>query len=81
MKEPSVKCPTCGGSGRTTLSDTMLKTFRVVKQLRKASAPDVLGKMPDEVSVSAINNRLEDLRKLGLIKRKRVGKLYEYSPA
>ena len=82
MKEkiPSICCPTCGGRGTTKLEGTLLKTFLEVRRFHSLSAVE-LHSLPtsEHVSITAINNRLEDLRQLGLLDRIRNGRRWVYS--
>lgn len=42
---------------------------------------DIHAVIPGKVSINAVNNRLEYLRKLGMLKRERFGKFWKYSRA
>lgn len=77
-KTPRITCPTCHGTGQSELSPVLAETFLVVKRLKKASAVQVKKYIPDEVTGSAINNRLDDMLAMGLLGRKKVGKTYYY---
>lgn len=78
--QPIIECNACGGTGKVKLSGISLEVFRDVQQHGNVCAQDVFGRMqkPD-CGVTAINNRLELLRRLGLLSRDRVGKNYLYS--
>lgn len=74
-------CKHCDGSGFVELSEHLrdtLSKFQPGKQLR---ACDVFDMMPFlmPTTINAINNRLEDLRAMGLLKRERRGRFYYYS--
>jgi hypothetical protein len=76
MKRPDILCHKCNGSGR----EEMPKLFHDLwKHLAKPrTAEELLGKIPDEVGITAINNRLERMRAIGLLNRVRHGKFWKY---
>lgn len=78
---PIVPCNKCQGTGRHALSDCLWETLQAVRRAKFATAIDLLRAMKWQGAVTALNNRLEDLRELGLLKRERRGKFYFYSPS
>lgn len=79
LKPPSVTCPTCKGAGETTLSSKLSKAYVALRQIRGGFAKDVLKHLKARVTVGAISNRLEDLRRLKLVSRQRIGKAFRYT--
>ena len=77
---PLVTCHHCKGAGKLPLSDDMLLTLDAVKYLQEADVIEVKTAVLWEGHTTAINNRLEDLRKLGLLTRKRDGRRWLYRP-
>lgn len=77
---PTIPCPKCGGAGRVYLSAELWATLVVLQRHRKATAARVHQDLGVMVSVPAVNNRLEDLRKLGLVRRRRNGVSVVYFP-
>lgn len=57
----------------------MLALFR--PKTVELTADEIRSRIPDEVQTTAINNRLERLRDLDFLKRRRVGKFWLYSRA
>lgn len=62
------------------MSDELFVTLMVVKSLKSAAAPEVTERIAGCVKVTAVNNRLEDLRAMGYLVRTRNGKSWLYSP-
>lgn len=65
-------CPKCKGTGEIPLSDVLQATLGAVSIHGPITAPELY--QYDDwngVGISALNNRLEDLRKLGILDRKR----------
>ncbi len=78
---PKTQCPTCKGSGEIFISDALSATLDAVKTNGDSSAPDLFRAFEwDGIKVCALNNRLEDLRKIGILDRKRThgGKGWTY---
>lgn len=82
MTQTKVPCRHCNGKGSNPLakelSDT-LALFKGAKQFNSEEAQQALGL--GDISRNAINNRLEDLRALGLIDRIRKGRSFYYFKA
>lgn len=75
---PKVPCWHCNGSGRVLLSDELLETLEALKTRKTASARDLFLTLKLNCHPTAMNNRLEDLRGLGFLTRKRDGKRWLY---
>jgi hypothetical protein len=76
---PEVVCPKCRGAGSIDLAEPLLRVLRFVRQHRQATAQDVFEMLGREVThPTAANNRLEDLRKLQLLDRRRRGRNWVY---
>lgn len=74
-----VTCTKCNGTGTRRLSKHLMDTFHVVSYKGEATAADVHAALDETVILTAINNRLEDLRELGLLTVRREGKQKIYS--
>lgn len=74
-----VKCDKCGGTGRAELSETLGAMLGQVCGFPGCNAVEHWEGFPT-VGVTAINNRLEDLRAFGLVRRERRGKSWVYFP-
>lgn len=77
MKTPTIKCPECAGSGTVKLPELLAETLASLGK-RKFTAAEISGDFPT-ITVNAINNRLESLRRLGFVQRERRGKFWLYS--
>lgn len=66
---PHVHCEQCNGTGRAPLKPALLRTWRELRELKGALS---WGLKEKGITVNAINNRLIELEKLGLVRR--VGK-------
>lgn len=75
-----VTCKTCKGTGQMALSEVLQNTLEELQATPGRTAPEIINRFPG-VGVTALNNRLEDLRALGLVERKRHGKRWRYYPA
>lgn len=69
-------CPKCQGSGEVILQDGLLETLAKFGPRSRHTAADLHD--PNESTPNAINNRLEKLRKIGLLQRKRKGRRWVY---
>jgi len=70
MKRPLIKCHTCNGAGVEPLSADLTSALAI---LRRSKKPVTAGEIPAVgVGATAINNRLNELQRLGLAER--VGK-------
>jgi hypothetical protein len=81
MKHPAIKCPQCKGTGEIPLSEPLADVLAIVHANPGITASDVYNSCGDwkEVKVTAINNRLVDLERLGFISRVRSGKEFRWS--
>lgn len=75
MNPPLVTCHTCHGSGQEKLQEGLLETLQSLGK-SEAAACEIVA---EGVSVNAVNNRLERLRAMGFVKRRRAGKFWLYS--
>jgi len=81
IARPTVKCNKCNGTGKHPLSDEI---FSVLMALIRAgrtgfvTAVDLSKTIGKNVHVTAMNNRLEYLREIGLVSRTRVGRVWHY---
>lgn len=73
----NIPCSKCGGTGCVQLPPRMLHVLKMVGEGHD-TAPK-LHAFEDDVTITAINNRLEDLRNLGLLARRKSGKTWIYS--
>jgi hypothetical protein len=86
MKSVIVKCEKCNGSGKVPLDPALEETFKLFTRVHQhggvfwtvQEAFNSLFFPNSNFTVTAINNRLEKLRKLGLIERRRNGRAWEY---
>lgn len=74
-----VKCPKCKGTGMSPMDAMIQATMRALRRSPGRTASDLLPQFPG-VGVTAINNRLEKLRALGLVRRERRGHAWAYYP-
>lgn len=80
QKRPNIPCPNCKGQGEVCLGDELARVLWLFTHPRiRLHAGKVLELIKEEVSVTAMNNRLERLRKLDLLQRHRVGRAWHYS--
>lgn len=83
MKRPLVPCSRCEGCGKVELPYELWQTLQLVARNRSVTAIEVhrLLRMGGS-STTAANNRLEDLRRLGLLERFRgAGRCWHYQLA
>lgn len=77
---PTIECPKCDGTGTIKLSGALLVTMSDLQRSSPSSAPDLWRKSSERnITSTAFNNRLERLRKLGLVRRRQNGKAWIYS--
>lgn len=76
-------CPKCNGHGVLPLTVELHNTFLIVEKLKEASAAQIQAKLDTagNFHVTAFNNRLEFLYKLGLLKREKKSRQWIYSLA
>ena len=78
MKIPTIECPHCAGLGKVPISGSLAETLEAVRSQRGITAIQVHAKLGDQIGITAVNNRLEDLRRIGLLIRQRVGHQWMY---
>lgn len=76
-KTPLVKCPECAGIGEVPLKPELLETLLALPRAGMHAA-EVAAVLKSNNTTNAMNNRLEDLRALGLVKRTRRAKFWIY---
>lgn len=85
MRTPTIECPQCGGTGKAKLSPILSDTLALVKGVGKkgATAADIWVKSGDAeyVDITAFNNRLSKLARLGFLSVRREGKFKRYTTA
>jgi DNA-binding HxlR family transcriptional regulator len=77
-----VTCPMCGGVGDVPFAKVHARLARLCERMYSQpplSAQDLHAAAPGDVSVTAYNNRLEDLRALGFVERRKQGRRWVYS--
>lgn len=72
-------CPKCG-EGSVPLPESLQETLNEVRRTPGFTAQEMLDRFPG-IGVTAINNRLEDLRRIGLVRRQRDSHSWRYYPA
>lgn len=73
-----IKCPKCEGNGEIDMPSTHARTLRLFTKSSDLSADVARDKLGEDITVNALNGRLEDLRELGRLDRYREGKTYFY---
>lgn len=68
-----VVCKCCNGEGMVPLSDELQKTLQAAAKLSEITAPAVAKALKFEGSITAINNRLNDLVDFGFYERRKCG--------
>jgi len=73
MKRPLIWCPKCHGEhgGKVSLGDELFQTLEALEDLEEGTPADVTARLQLPEGNTAVNNRLEDLRGLGLVDRKK----------
>ena len=81
---PIIKCPRCDGSGRVVLNGLLATTLALVSfqsegvTVNEAWRRNLTAWPSSNIKITAINNRLEELRRLGLVDRKKEGRAWRY---
>jgi hypothetical protein len=83
-KPPTIPCQACDGTGKTILSEPLQETLKALKEKGPISAADLFRAGLDhsgsaKITVTALNNRLEELRHLNLASRARYGRSWLYT--
>jgi hypothetical protein len=68
---PRFQCPKCNGTGQVEISQELLDTLNAVLRSKGTDSVTLSPKFGKHHTITAINNRLERLRELGLLKRER----------
>ena len=76
-----VVCQCCEGKGEVQLSDDLQRTYQVALKMSKITAVPLAKLLKWKGSVTAINNRLDDLVKFGLLTRTKNGREVVYAAA
>ncbi len=79
MRTPLIDCDKCEGAGKIEMAPELVATLAVLKSSPGRTAAEVLQTLGHHVSTNAINNRLEDLRRMGFADRERHGKFWRYT--
>lgn len=76
MKCTLVTCPTCRGTGKSKLSRVLEETLAKVPKTNAASTEAIMLAVGDPYinRLTAMNNRLDSLTKLGLVEKQRDGR-------
>lgn len=77
MKPPTIICPTCHNCGTIPMPEKLTETLRAFTGTKELIAADFT--KGSKVGTTAHNNRLEKLRAMGFLKRRRQGKTWFYS--
>lgn len=81
-KSLQIQCQKCHGTGRVEISNELRSVLELVKKNAPVSVFRVYNLLGNPyIGVTAINQRLEDLRKLGFVERERQGKAFFYTAA
>lgn len=70
-------CGRCLGLGKVPIPDGLIDALTELRGGPRTVA-DVWARISPTTARTAVNNRLEDLRRLGLVTRRRVGKVWVY---
>ena len=75
------KCSKCGGTGRAPLRARLARTLAAMRGMDDITMQSLYRavKEPD-IGPTAIARRLEELMRLGLVTRRRVGDIWVYKP-
>jgi len=75
-----IECHHCNGDGMIPLSDDMQLTLNAALKMRRITVVELAEKLAWKGHITAINNRMTDLMKLGFFTRKREGRDFVYTP-
>jgi hypothetical protein len=78
---PTEQCTRCNGTGKTPLSDEMLAVYQAFTHTNELNAEQIVGGIGWKGHPTAINNRLEHLREIGLLERRKSSKTWFYRKA
>ena len=79
MSLPKICCPKCDGSGEIALFPELAEVYNCLRKAGAQSAPQLLKRIKAKVHPTAMNQRLERLRRLGLVERTRMGREWQYA--
>ena len=77
-QKPLLKCECCGGMGKRPMSDDLHETLEAVIHLKSAHAAQVVEALGYSCALTAMNNRLAELARLGFLTRTKQGKFWLY---
>jgi hypothetical protein len=75
-------CPKCRGEGRISLSEAfapLAETLALLREHGPMTANELQPMVSKKILITGINNRLEDLRSLGLVSREKRSREWLYS--
>ncbi len=80
IRIPKIKCRECGGKGKVEMPEELwIVLFSLDGHpMTAAEVLEGLNNMGEYISVNAVNNRLERLRKFGFLVRKKRGRSWVY---
>lgn len=78
MKSPTIRCKACNGTGNAPLGDELKTTLALFGRHSFFTAKQVHDDTIEKLSLPAINNRLETLRRAGLLGREKQGRAWRY---
>jgi DNA-binding transcriptional ArsR family regulator len=83
MRQVTIKCRACGGTGRKVLTGVKADTLRFLGRRKETSAAELARAMGGGVSGEAMANRLAALEREGLVTCREYGraKLYRVTRA
>lgn len=76
---PHVCCPKCNGDGKIPMPDELWEVLNVLRWHGPKCAEQVALEVDWFGHQTAINNRLEALRDMGLVKREKKGRMWMYA--
>lgn len=71
------ECKMCRGTGRMALDESLAETLKAIPRRGFVTSHSLQRNNPD-LTPNAFNNRLERLRRFGLVRRERHGKFFHY---
>lgn len=75
---PSVTCSQCDGAGKHQISDELFEVYAAAQTEAYVTAVMLHKTIGKNFTVTAMNNRLEELREHALLTRIRVGHTWRY---
>lgn len=77
-RRPNIECPKCGGCGIVPMGDEAFAVLKTLSNLRGVTATQVSNRIGWKFHPTAINNRLEELRRLNFARREKRGRSWVY---